>query len=67
MDAIPVIRAPDHTREHTPLLVWGKEIRQGVNLGTRETYSDISATVLEFFGIQNTLRGTSFLSEIRPS
>ncbi len=63
----PCHTGTDHTREHTPLLVWGKEIRQGVNLGTRETYSDISATVLEFFGIQNTLRGTSFLSEIRPS
>jgi len=36
-----------------------------VNLGIRDTYADLSATVLDFFGIENTLKGTSMLDEIR--
>ena len=54
----------DHTREHTPLLVWGRGVRPDVNLGTRETYADISATVLEFFGADKKLKGTSFLAQL---
>ena len=60
----PCHTGSDHTREHVPLLVWGKSLKGGVNLGTRATYADISATVLEYFGVENTLKGTSFLSEI---
>lgn len=61
----PCHTGTDHTREHTPLLVWGKNVKPGVNLGVRETYADISATVLDFFGIDNTLKGKSFLNEVR--
>lgn len=61
----PCHTGTDHTREHTPLLVWGKNIKPGVNLGIRETYADISATVLDFFGVDNTLKGKSFLNEVR--
>ncbi|MDO5298488.1 MAG: phosphopentomutase [Clostridia bacterium] len=60
----PCHSGTDHTREHTPLLVWGKNVKAGVNLGTRATYADISATILHFFGVQNTLKGTSFLGDI---
>ena len=60
----PCHTGTDHTREHVPLLVWGRKAKAGVNLGTRETYADISATVLDFFGVQRTLMGTSFLSKI---
>ena len=60
----PCHTGTDHTREHTPLLVWGKGMRAGVNLGTRETYADISATVLDFFGVKKKLKGTSFLAQI---
>ncbi len=61
----PCHTGTDHTREHVPLLVWGKQMKQGVNLGVRETYADISATVLDFFGVKNTLKGTSFLDAIK--
>ena len=37
----------------------------GVNLGVRATYADISATVLDFFGLDNPLHGTSFLTEMK--
>lgn len=59
----PTTPGTDHTREHTPLLVCGPNVRQGVNLGTRDTFSDIAATVAEYFG-ERFLSGTSFLQEI---
>jgi len=61
----PCHSGTDHTREHVPVLVWGRNICQGVNLGVRDTYADLSATVLDFFGIENTIKGTSFLPEIQ--
>ena len=61
----PCHSGTDHTREHVPVLVWGKNIRSGVNLGIRDTFADLSATVLDFFGIDNTLKGVSFLKEIQ--
>ena len=60
----PCHTGTDHTREHIPLLVWGKDVTPGVNLGTRETYADIAATVLEFFGVKEKVRGTGFWKEI---
>ena len=61
----PFHTGTDHTREHVPVLVWGKKLRGGVNLGIRETYADLSATVLDFFGVENTLKGTSMLEEMK--
>lgn len=61
----PCHTGTDHTREHVPVLVWGKKLKGGVNLGIRETYADLSATVLDFFGIENTLKGTSMLPEMK--
>lgn len=61
----PCHTGTDHTREHVPVLVWGKKLGGGVNLGIRKTYADLSATVLDFFGIENTLKGTSMLPEIK--
>lgn len=60
----PCHTGTDHTREHVPVLVWGKRARAGVNLGVRDTYADLSATVLDFFGVPNTLRGVSFLDKV---
>ena len=60
----PCHTGTDHTREHVPVLVWGKRARAGVNLGVRDTYADLSATVLDFFGLPNTLRGVSFLDKV---
>lgn len=49
----------DHTREHIPLLVYGKDILP-INLGTRKTYADIGATVCDLLGAEFTCDGTSF-------
>lgn len=55
----------DHTREHTPMLIFGKEVREGVSIGTRGTFADIAATVLDMFGIQEGLDGESFWELVR--
>ena len=54
----------DHTRERVPLLVWGLGIEEGVNLGERATFADVSATALEALGVSEKLDGTSFYREI---
>lgn len=60
----PSTPSTDHSREHTPLVMTGKNLKEGANLGTRETFSDISATILDYFGIHGKTEGTSFLKEI---
>ena len=50
----------DHSREHTPFLMCGKKISP-MNLGTRDTFADIGATVLDHFGIKPEFAGTSML------
>lgn len=54
----------DHTREYVPLLVYGAQIRQGVNLGTYPTFAMISATVADMFGAGLTTKGESLLPRI---
>ncbi len=46
----PSTPSTDHSREYVPLLVYGKKVKSGVNLGTRSTFADLSAAVLEYFG-----------------
>ena len=40
----------DHSREYTPFIMYGKKVIPG-NLGTRKTFADIGATVLQYFSI----------------
>jgi len=54
----------DHTREYVPLIVYGKNIKSGVNLGTLNTFSDIAATISDIFKIQKTENGKSFLEKL---
>ncbi|MCI8599753.1 MAG: phosphopentomutase [Lachnospiraceae bacterium] len=61
----PSTPSTDHSREYVPLLAWGQEIQPNVNLGTRSTFADISATILEMFHIKNTIDGDSFFKEIK--
>ena len=54
----------DHTREYVPLLVYGAQIRKGVNLGTYPTFAMIGATVSDMFGAGLTTKGESLLPRI---
>ena len=53
----------DHTREYVPLLVLGKAVKP-VNLGTRQSFADIAATVAELLGVEYDTPGQSFAKEI---
>lgn len=50
----------DHSREYTPFLMYGKKVMPK-NLGTRDTFADIAATVLDYFGIPKPFAGESML------
>ena len=60
----PTTSSTDHSREHVPLLVYGKNIKKDINLGTRKTYADLGKTVCDFLQCKNKIQGTSFLEEI---
>lgn len=53
----------DHTREHIPLLVYGKAVKP-VNLGTRESFADIGKTVAHLLGVETEMAGESFAHQI---
>ncbi len=59
----PTFPGSDHTREYAPLLVYGKNAKEGVDLGTRASLADIGQTVAENFGLKLTA-GESFLRSI---
>jgi len=62
----PGTPSTDHSREYTPMLAYGSNIKQGVDLKTRSSFADISATVLEYLGLnQGETKGESFLSLIK--
>jgi phosphopentomutase len=50
----------DHTREHIPMVFYGKDIKRGMNLGTRPTFADLGATIADILEAQPTHIGTSF-------
>ncbi|MEY8355081.1 phosphopentomutase [Lachnospiraceae bacterium 54-53] len=60
----PGTPSTDHSREYTPMIIYGAGIRAGVSIGTRETFADIAATVLDLFGVKGDVAGTSFLNEV---
>ena len=53
----------DHTREYVPLLILGKQVKS-VNLGTRESFADIAATVADMLDVELATPGKSFKEEI---
>ena len=61
----PATPSTDHSREHTPMLIFGKSIKEGVDLGTRVSFADIGATILSAFGIEDGgIAGKSFYQDV---
>ena len=60
----PTYPTTDHTREKVPVLVWGLGVEEGLDLGERQSFADVSATVLEALGVRQKLDGTSFYGDI---
>ena len=61
----PTTPSTDHSREHVPVVLYGKNIREDVNVGTRRTFADLASTVAEVFGIENVFPGRSFYGQIK--
>ncbi len=59
----PGDNSTDHTREYTPLIVYGSSIKPK-DLGTRSTFSDIAATVCQYLDVKYKCDGKSFLNDI---
>ncbi|MEG1310879.1 MAG: phosphopentomutase [Romboutsia sp.] len=60
----PTYKGSDHTREYIPVLVYGKKLKQGVNLGIRHSFADIGATVTDILKVKMPNYGTSFKKEM---
>ena len=54
----------DHTREYVPFLAYGKQIKQGMNLGTRASFADVGKTIGSMLGIDAPIDGDSMLSKL---
>ncbi len=59
----PTFPGSDHTREYAPLIVYGKNARPGVDLGTRSSLADIGQTIAAAFNL-HLVAGKSFLPEV---
>lgn len=60
----PTYKGTDHTREYIPVLVYGKSLKEGVNLGIRNSFADIGATVADILNVKMPKHGTSFKNEM---
>jgi phosphopentomutase len=59
----PTTPGTDHTREYVPLLAWHPRLRRGSDLGERDSFADVAATIAELFDIEFSV-GRSVLSEL---
>ena len=57
----PSTPSTDHSREYTPLIIYGKPVTPGQNFGTRDTFADIGATILTYFGLTPACEGSLIL------
>jgi phosphopentomutase len=60
----PTTSSTNHSREYVPLLVYGRNVRHGVNLGTRESFIDVADTLSEAFEVGTYFGGKSFYRDI---
>ena len=56
----PTWSGTDHTREHVPVIVYGKTVPP-ISLGDRETFADIGQSLASFFNLEAMDYGTNFL------
>lgn len=60
----PTTASTDHSREYIPILVYGKNIKAGENIGIRSTFADIGKSILGYLNVKNDLVGTDFIKDI---
>ncbi len=60
----PGTPSTDHSRECTPLIVYGKNLKEGVNLGTIKSFAHIGATVADYLGVKAEADAPSLLPKL---
>ncbi len=60
----PSTPSTDHSREYIPILIYGKQIKENINIGTRTTYADIGQTILDMLGMPLLNTGVSFKEKV---
>ncbi len=60
----PTTSSTDHSREYVPLLAYGPALKSGVNLGIRNSFADVAATIAELLTLPAPKWGTSFVREL---
>lgn len=60
----PSTESTDHSREYVPMIIFGDNIKAGVDLKTRNTFADIGKTIADIFEIDSQIPGTSFYKEV---
>lgn len=53
----------DHSREYVPFMACGTHLKPG-NLGTRSTFADVAASVLDYLDVTSTVKGENMLTII---
>lgn len=61
-----ITTSTDHTREFVPVLIYGRALRPGIDLGARSSFADIGATVAEALDLSPTATGSSFWPNLLP-
>jgi phosphopentomutase len=56
----PTTVSTDHSRERVPIMIFGKYIKKGVNLGIRESFADVAATIAELLDVEWGVVSNSF-------
>ena len=60
----PTTSGTDHSREYIPILVYGENIKENIDIGVQSSFSNIGKSILDYLSIKNTLPGESFLKEV---
>jgi len=61
----PYHAGTDHTREYVPVLLYSPGLSAAVDIGVRETFADLGATIADNFGLGALENGTSFLQQLK--
>lgn len=60
----PTTSSTDHSREYVPVLICGKKVKEGVDLGIRKGFTDLGQTVADYLGLDADFDADSFLQDI---
>ncbi|WP_352399340.1 phosphopentomutase [Anaerotignum sp.] len=60
----PTTPSTDHSREYVPLLVYGKNVKPGIDLGVRKSFADLGQTISDYLGLNANFDADSFLDDI---